>query len=304
MPRPAPSLRSVGIATDIDVLPSDAQVRREGDAVIVRSPSNPTHFWGNFLLFDAPPEPGDRERWEARFLAAMGGLRASSHVAFGWDVVEGELGAAQAELFDVGYQPDLGVALIAEPEELVGHPRANEDVEVRALDPAPGADAELWRQVVELQVATREPGHEEEFHRRFVEARMAGRRQRFVAGDGAWYVALDGGQVVASCGVIVTAGRGRYQAVDTAESHRRRGIASRLVADAGRDAIARFGAERLVILAEADYHALPLYESLGFVPRERLVGACWWPGAPGADRHPSFGGRLRQTRGRRRPTGA
>src|SRR5438105_2519423 len=59
-------------------------------------------------------------------------------------------------------------------------------------------------------------------------------RELFRAGRGAWYVALDesGREVQGSCGVVVTAGRGRYQAVDTAEAHRRRGICSRLVVQA------------------------------------------------------------------------
>jgi hypothetical protein len=40
---------------------------------------------------------------------------------------------------------------------------------------------------------------------------------------------------------------------------------------AGRLTAARFGAERLVIAADVDYHALGLYESLGFVRREQTV---------------------------------
>lgn len=50
-----------------------------------------------------------------------------------------------------------------------------------------------------------------------------------VAG-GAWYVAIHPAELepVASCGVVVTAGRGRVQTVDTVTAYRRRGICSRL----------------------------------------------------------------------------
>ena len=111
--------------------------------------------------------------------------------------------------------------------------------------------------------------------------RMEDRRVLFRAGRGAWYVAIDPArdEVVGSCGVIVTEGRGRFQAVETAAAHRRRGIASRLVAEAGRDAGENHGAEQLVIVAEAGYHALGLYESLGFEPKERVCGVCLWPPA-------------------------
>jgi ribosomal protein S18 acetylase RimI-like enzyme len=38
-----------------------------------------------------------------------------------------------------------------------------------------------------------------------------------------------------------------------------------------------YGARELVIAADPDYHALGLYESLGFEPRERVAGVCRRP---------------------------
>jgi GNAT superfamily N-acetyltransferase len=104
-------------------------------------------------------------------------------------------------------------------------------------------------------------------------------------GAGAWYVAIDADQVVGSMGIVVTGGRGararraRFQAVDTALSHRGRGICSRLLVDAARHAVATYGAEWLVIVADPDYHAAGIYESVGFRPVERVCGVCRPPGA-------------------------
>jgi len=151
-------------------------------------------------------------------------------------------------------------------------------------------DDDLWDAAVELQVDNREEGHSEAFHREYVRRRMQDRRELFEQGRGGWFLALTpDGEPAASCGIIVTDGRARYQAVDTLERFRRRGIASRLVHDAGRAAIEQHDATRLVIVADAGYHALPLYESLGFVAREHVYGTCWWSGAPGASRHPRYG---------------
>ena len=104
-------------------------------------------------------------------------------------------------------------------------------------------------------------------------------RVLFRAGRGAWYVAIEpaAGTVTASCGVVVTGGRGRFQAVDTALAYRRRGICSRLVVEAAQLAAGTYGAERFVIAADAGYHALGLYESLGFERKEHVFGACLWP---------------------------
>lgn len=287
MGRPDLQLRSLVAATDIDTLPDSAVVVDRGEYIVVRSPSNPAHYWGNFLLFRDAPPAGVREAWEEHYEREFGSDRESRHCAITWDRPDGELGAA-VEFEAAGYDVDAAVALVAESDELVAHPRANAEVTIRQLDPH--GDEELWQAAIDVQVENRDEGHEVAFHTRFVERRMADRRARFRRGDGAWFVAVTPeGDAVAGCGVIVTDGRARFQAVDTVERARRRGIASRLVYEAGRAALDRFGAQRLVIVADPGYHALPLYRSLGFVERHRSIALCWWPGAPRAHAHPRWG---------------
>jgi ribosomal protein S18 acetylase RimI-like enzyme len=262
-------------ATDIDVLPPDRIVERRDGYVLVRSPSNPGHYWGNFLVFPEPPGEGDGARWEQAFTHAFSDEPAVRHRTFAWDATDGSVGHAKQEFLGRGYDLEPMVGLIASPSEIRAHARENRDVEI--CSPDPGADEALWQQVVELQVATRDESFEEASYRAFRQQRMDDLRTLFRAGRGAWYVALDGGDVVASCGVVVTDGRGRFQAVDTAEAHRRRGISSRLVVEAAHRAADAFGAERLVIAADPDYHALGLYESLGFRRRELVTGVCRRP---------------------------
>jgi GNAT superfamily N-acetyltransferase len=271
--------RSLVYATEIDVLPSDRLVMRRDGYLVVRSPSNPAHYWGNLLIFDSQPAEGDAARWEQLFEHEFGDEPAVRHQTFAWDRPDGSAGMAREEFVPRGYDLEETAGLVAEPADLRVHPRANRDVEVRALDPSPGADGELWAAVVELQVAGRDAGHAEESHRTFTLARLGDRREHFLAGRGAWYVALDpsSGEVAASCGIVVTAGRARFQVVDTAASFRRQGICSRLIVDAARHSVAAHGAERFVIVADANYHALGLYESLGFTQRERVLGVCRWP---------------------------
>ena len=84
--------------------------------------------------------------------------------------------------------------------------------------PGMATDEDLWAAVLELQVRGRDAGHGEAGYRAFARARLDDRRALFAAGRGAWYVAIDPatGAVTASCGIVVTEGRGRFQAVDTA----------------------------------------------------------------------------------------
>jgi ribosomal protein S18 acetylase RimI-like enzyme len=267
-----PTPRSVAIATDLDVLPAGSIVERRAGYLLVRSPSNPAHFWGNFLVFDEPPGNGDGERWEALFEREFRDEPRVRHRAFTWDRIDGVVGRAREELVARGYVLDDSFGLVAESGELQPHPRANRDVVVRALDP--DGDGELWAAVIELQVEGRDEGHEEADYRAFSRARLRDRQAHFRAGRGAWYVALDPAtrELAASLGIVVTHGRGRYQAVETATPYRRQGIASRLVVDAAKHAAATYGAERFVIVADVNYHALGLYESLGFARAEHVIG--------------------------------
>jgi ribosomal protein S18 acetylase RimI-like enzyme len=282
----SPRPRSLVWATDIDVLPADRVVERRETAegaghLVVRSPGNPEHWWGNFVIFDAPPGPGDGPRWEAVFAAAFPG---AGHRALCWDTIDGDEGAAAEEFVSRGYELMCNRGLIAHPEELVPHPRANREVEIRALDPTPGADAALWGAALEIQLEQNaaEPDPIPDYES-FARAHQRDLRELFAAGRGAWYVACDpaDGAVVAGCGVVATGPRGRFQAVDTRAGHRRRGICRRLIADAAADASARHGLRDLVIVGDAEYHAVGIYESLGFRVRESTIGI--WR-RPDADR--------------------
>ena len=274
---PVPVPRALTWATHIDVLPADRELIRRGDCTVVHSPSNPGHWWGNLLLFDEPPAPGELASWEGRFATEFATDAGVGHVTLAWDRTDGALGAAE-EFIHSGYELEETVALTARPDELRSHHRANRQVRIRTLDPEPGSDVSAWEQAIGLSAA-----NSAQTDRRaalaFTERRLADLRELFRDGRGAWYVARLGRRVVGGCGIVVTAGRGRYQHVDTDPAYHRRGIASRLVVAAGHHAAERYGAQTLVICADANYHALGLYRSLGFVAAERTAGVCRRPPA-------------------------
>ena len=268
------SIKSLVWATDIDVLERDRLLERRDGYWAVHSPTNPTFWWGNFLLFDEPPGAGDGERWEALFEAEYSARSGVTHRTFAWDRTDGEAGDAEREFAERGYELEWTAGLIAAPERIARHARANTDVTVRALDPRPGAEADLWDQVIALHFAQAPPGQTTAaYHLTFLRQRQRTLRQLFEEGRGAWYVAMLGAQVVGSLGIVVTESRARFQAVDTAAEHRRRGIATRLVADAAAHAASHHPIDHFVMAADPAYHAIGIYESVGFERKELVVGA-------------------------------
>lgn len=268
--------RSLIWATNLDVLPADRVLERRDGYLVVRSPSNPIHWWGNLLLFDAPPAPGDGARWEDLFAKEFAADPRIRHRTFAWDEPSGALGSAREEFQPRGYDLEETVGLLAGAGELAAHPRENRDVLVRALDPVAGREEQLWDEVIELQLAGYEQPLSEDMQRAFQRRRQQDLRDLFREGRGAWYVALTPGgeEVLGSLGIVVTGGRGRFQTVDTAREHRRRGICSRLLVAAARHSCEHHGARQFVIGADPAYHAFALYESLGFRAVERVAGVC------------------------------
>jgi GNAT superfamily N-acetyltransferase len=272
----ASSISSLVWATDIDVLEETHISARQDGYWIVRSAKNPTFWWGNFLLFDDAPAAGDGGRWERLFEEAFGDHPDVTHRTFAWDRTDGGTGAADHELVARGYELERTTGLIATPAEIIPHVRANEVADVHVLDP--GADERLWEQVIALQMAQAAGEYEDaEYHETFLRRRQASLRELFRHARGAWYVAVCDGQVAGSLGIVVTGGRARYQAVDTAEAHRGKGIATRLVVEAATHAASRQEIDHFVIAADPDYHAIGIYESIGFRPREHVVGAMLKP---------------------------
>lgn len=262
-------IRSLVWSTNLEVLERGRVVLRRDGYWVARSPANPDFWWGNLVLFDEPPGPGDGERWEAVFDDELPDVR---HRLFGWDRTDGATGTAETEFAARGYELGRTAGLRAGRGGLRHHPRANREVTVRRLDP--DGDAERWSDVVEVWVAGRPDGVSADAHAAFAQRRIDGLRTLLRAGRGGWYAALDGERLVACCGVVTCGARARYQAVDTVESHRRRGICSRLLVDAAADIEASHPeVHEFVIAADPDYHAIGIYESIGFERRELVCGA-------------------------------
>lgn len=264
-------IRSLVWATDLDVLAPDHTVERRDCYWVVQSPSNPTFWWGNFLLFDDAPAIGDGERWEALFAQEFEQRPQVTHRTLAWDRVGGEQGAADHEFVLRGYELEWTSGLIARPEQLIEHPGANPEVVVRALDP--DGDEQLWEAAIEVQMAGAPEQHRGSgYHLTFLRRRQHEHREIFRQGRGSWYLALLDGAVAGSLGIVVTDKGARYQSVETIVEFRRRGIARRLLVDAARDACARHAIDHFVIAADPDYHAISIYEGLGFERVELVVG--------------------------------
>ncbi len=253
-------VRSLGYRTDLMIrVLEGSQIEDRGDYLVIRTPQNPTYWWGNFLLL-AAPRPGQAARWVTKFATEF---PAASHVAIGIDVTE--IGAVDIGEY-VAQDLRLERSSVLTAQELAEPARQNRQAVYRELS---GDDD--WQQSAELRAVVNagEPGSDPGF----LAARVAAERALTETGHGSWFGAFVDGALVAQLGLITDGlGVARYQNVETHPDWRRRGLAGSLVWQAGQHGLDMLGASTLVIVADPHADAIRVYRTLGFTDAETQVG--------------------------------
>lgn len=253
------NVTSLGFRTDLALLvASGSLVEDRGTHLVVRTPDNPTYYWGNFLLLAAPPIPGGEREVVGAFRTEF---PLAEHVSIGIDTADLP-GVSRAGFEAAGLTIDVAAVLTA--SQLV-EPRAV-DAEVRALD----SEAD-WESRAQLSLAIEERP-DVDSHLRFARGRNVQEQSLVAAGRGGRFGAFVAGECVSTAAVFTTEdGVARFQSVETHPDHRRRGLAAATVHAAGRYALDHLGARTLVIVAEDDGDAMRIYRGLGFEATERQL---------------------------------
>ncbi len=259
---------SLGYRTDLFFPKFEGVVTDRGDYLVILTPKNPGFFWGNYLLFSAPPEPGDLDRWQALFRQEVSARQETHHIAFGWDSPAGTPGEVKPFL-EAGYE--LIESVVLTTRQVCAPAKYNHLVEVRPL-----VEDWEWEQALLNQVHCRPPEHRYEEYLPFKTEKMAQYRRMRQAGLGEWFGAFLEGRLVADLGLFHEGAIGRFQSVETAPEFRRQGICGTLVYQAAKYGFEHMGVDTLVMVADENYHAARIYESVGFEPTERQVGLQFW----------------------------
>ena len=252
------NITSLGYRTDLMVLVlGGSEITEHDDFLVVRTPANPTYWWGNFVLFADPVGSGElparMERYDAE-------LPDAEHVAWGIDSTDGSVGD-EDELTGAGFEISRDTVLTA---TALTPPSRPVDATIRVLD-----QDDDWDQLLRLRLDSHQDN--EHYTREFEEGKVAEARALAGTGSATWYGAFTGDLLRSALGLVADGnGLGRYQNVETHPDARRRGLAGALVHHAGQAALDA-GAHTLVIVADPEYHAIGLYRALGFTDGETQV---------------------------------
>lgn len=259
---------SLGFRTEMIFHRFDGIVLDRGEYLVVKTPSNPSFYFGNLLLMFEAPRLGTLEKWKKLFRKEFEDMPEIKHFTFLWDSPSEGIGDV-TELGMEGFRVDFSVVLTARS---VHEPKkSNSRVQVRPI--STGSE---WREIIEAQILSKSADFTEEAYRSFKEKQMARYKAMSEQGLGHWFGAYLDGKLVGDLGVYRDGTVGRFQSVETHPDYRRLGVCGRLVFEAAKFGLEQMSLTELVMVADENYHAAKIYESVGFVPTMKEYSAFWW----------------------------
>lgn len=251
----------LGALTDRWVQPEATRYLRRDGYLVADTPDYREYYGGHYLLLDRAPDPGDVELWFERWEDERGALPQTSRYIVWED--DAEVTWDAPELAEGTVYQRIPTMVRSGPIDRIEPP---EGIQFKRIS----NDAD-WDKLVELGSELYVPEHGEAY-RAFARWRYDQYRRSLRRNGGSWWAAFDGDAMVGSLGVFESPGLMRYQEVQVADSHRKRGIATAMVARALASARIRFKKATAVICPEEGSSAERIYTRLGF----RTVSVGHW----------------------------
>ncbi len=232
---------------------------------VVRTPSDPTYYYGNLLLLPEAPLAETIPLWQARFAQEFAG--AIQPTTLWWDT--GELSpAARREFINRGFTVETTEVLRRDPSLPWPATTLGPDIEIREIS---ARETPLL-----ADLADRLSDRHDDIYQLFLQRRARWQAQLIQRGLAHFFACFADQRVVASIGIFTHDGLARYQDVQTDAAYRRRGLATALVGLAGQHG-ASPGTTNLTIHTEPNSDAARLYRCLGFILVETTRSACRYP---------------------------
>ncbi len=262
------SFRSLGIQTNLIFHRFSGVVLERETYVVVKTPSRPGYFWGNFILMHQPPSVGDFSKWIDIFETEIGPRTQTGFMTFTWDDpngIEGDL----TEFRNFGFKLKKSVILTA--KNVHQPPSFNEELVVRPLK----TDQD-WEHYVDIHFDPDWEYGSPEGQRHFLETEALELRKMVDAGMGVRFGAFLGKKPIAELGIYWDQHIARFNNVGTHRDYRRRGACGSLVYLASQEILRNRPETTLVMEADPEYHAAKIYESVGFQATQKMCELEWY----------------------------
>ncbi len=245
---------------------NESEIVERESYIAIKTPTNPGFHWGNYLIFKKAPVADEISSWKILFAKEFPYYDEIKHYVFAWD----ELKAPD----DPGYLAHnmiLEKSVGLQTDSLIRPKHYNNEVLIRPL-----TSPKDWEDADQLQTMTRLETYGFDEYLDFKKAQSLSYQKLIKLGNGMRVGAFKGNQMVAELGIYSEGKLGRYQNVVTHPDFRCQGICATLVYEAGQAILNEGKVKTLVMVADPDYHAARVYESVGFKPVEESYNLYWY----------------------------
>lgn len=247
-------MTNLGYHTDAIYHRLDGEIADRGDYYLIRTPSNPTYYWGNYLLFKSEPKEGSFASWINIHEKEFGPM--PDYIAIGWDSLKkGEVSEFKAHGFTLS--EDVVLSLGEAPNEV----QTNPDLVARKF----ARDSD-WQSSIEEQIAECPVEISVEDYRIFISDQMYNHRRKQENGHGNYWGAFLNDKLVGDMGIFFDRVEkiARFQSIATVAAYRRKRVCSTLLNQVIKSTFAEEQIDTLVIAAEHNSIAESIYRSFGF----------------------------------------
>lgn len=260
-------IKSLGHRTDLLFNQLDGSVVDKGEYIVATTTSNPNYFWGNLLLYKKPPQQGDLEKWKSDFKNEFQNPDIY-HITLAWDSPSAEEGDC-SEFINEGFSLDKSIVLTT--NQVIRPRKYNSNIKIKTIT----EDADFLNSI-KIQTLSADDQLTKETWNEFYLKSMTNYKKLIQDGHGEWFGAYLNDILVGSLGLFTDEKVGRFQIVSTHPDYQRQGVCSTLVYEAAKFGFEKMGVDILVMVADEEYHAAKIYESVGFKPNQKQIGLCWW----------------------------
>ena len=243
----------------------DTSVEATEQVIVYKTKTRPDYWFGNYIVSSSPVTseslPEIRSQWQKEFAQEAGIL---------WQIVEWEI-PFDEQMPDISKvaralnaEIDISIVRIARRGEFQLHLSRTELV----------ADIELikvknqiqYENSLQIALADHEAAPESGATSDFIQWRLEQRLKSAMLGNGDWWLLMNQGMPVASCGLFFDPDglKGRFREVTTHPEWRGRGFATRLCGMLAQNFLTQGQVQELIIVSEPDSIADRIYSKLGF----------------------------------------
>ncbi len=255
------NIKNLGVRTDLIRHKKESIILEKENYFLIKTPSRPTYFWGNFLIMKEAPSKGCYKDWMRRYESEFSS-KEQGFTAIGWDGNEpGDSSEFTLKGFTFCSFNTLVLNKVIEPKKL------NSSLELRPIS----KDSD-WEQLLLLNNRS----DEEEVTSTYIISKVKGQKESVAEGRSIRYGAFLDGKLVGDMGILFDGEIGRFNSVTTHNKFRNQGVCTTLLNGFLRFLVAEISLEKMVIVCDQGTQAERIYTRAGFEYHESHYGLEWF----------------------------